>query len=164
MDGVVTINQEIKADYVKSDKKIVLLFFGYVGCKYVCSPDLENIAKIYESDSLKGIKSDIEVLFVNLKPEVGQDAPDIFAKSFDPHFKGIYLTKGEIQRIDRNFGLFFSDDLSDKTQMNHSDNLYLISNSSNLKLLKNIYFMHPLNRNSLTNELIELQKKLRIVK
>ena len=160
MDGAVTINQEIDADYIKSDKKIVLLFFGYVGCKYVCTPDLEKIAKLYESNPLKGIKNDIDVLFVNLKPEVGKDAPDIFAKSFDSHFKGIYLTKSEIQNIDRSFGLSFSDDLSDKTQMNHSDNLYLISNNSNSKVLKSIYFMHPLNSNNLTNELIKLHRQI----
>ena len=161
-NGTITISKEIDADYIKSDKKIVLLFFGYVGCKYVCTPDLEKIAKVYKSDELEGIKNDIDVIFVNLKPEVYKDAPDIFAKSFDPHFKGIYLTKREIQNIDRNFGLSFSDDISDKTQMNHSDNLYLLINNSNVKILENIYFMHPLNSNDLTSKLIKLDKQYRL--
>ena len=157
-DGSISVSKEVRADYIKSDKKIVLLFFGYVGCKYVCTPDLEAIATLYESQEFKEIKDKVDVIFVNLKPEVGKDEPDLFAKSFDSDFKGVYLSKAEIQNIDRGFGISFSDDLEDKTQLNHSDNLYLIQNSAKGKLLRKIYFLHPLNSISLTKELIELEK------
>ena len=157
-DGSISVSKEVRADYIKSDKKIVLLFFGYVGCKYVCTPDLEAIAKMYESQAFKELKGKVDVVFVNLKPEISKDEPDLFAKSFDSDFKGVYLSKAEIQKIDRGFGLSFSDDLEDKTQLDHSDNLYVIENSTKRKLLSKIYFLHPLNSVSLTNELIELEK------
>ena len=160
--GSVVVNKEIKADYIKSDKKIILLFFGYAGCRYVCTPDLEKIADLYESKELKGVKGKIDVFFVNLTPEAPEYAPELFAKSFNADFKGVYLSKNDILKIDRNFGLFFSDDLSEKGALNHSDNLYLIQNTSKEKVLKEIYFMHPLNTKKIVDDIISLDKTIKV--
>ena len=153
------INEEIKADFIKSDKKIILLFFGYVGCSDVCTPILYELNNLYNSKEFKDIKKDVEILFVNLTPEVELFQPDLFAKYFNDDFNGIYLSKKETLNIDRNFGVFFSKDLTEETELNHTDHIYLIDNSLERKMLKTIYTSHPLNKIKIINDIMILKEK-----
>ncbi|WP_455755718.1 SCO family protein [Sulfurimonas sp.] len=155
-EGRISINKEVKADFIKSDKKVVLVFFGYVGCVDVCTPILYELDNLYKSDGFQNIKDDVEILFVNLTPEVREFQPDLFAKFFNNNFIGVYLSKKETLSIDRNFGVFFSRDLSDKTELNHTDYVYLIDNSSKLKILKSINTAHPLNKIKIIDDIISV--------
>lgn len=157
--GSIEINKEIKADFIKSDKKSVLVFFGYVGCIDVCTPILNDMNNLYQSKEFKNIKDDVEILFVNLTPEVEISQPDIFAKYFNQNFNGIYLSRKEILNIDRDLGVFFSRDLNEKTELNHTDHIYLIENSLKSKILKNIYTTHPLNKLKIINDIMILKEK-----
>jgi protein SCO1/2 len=158
-DGGIVINKEVKADFIESDKKIVLLFFGYVGCDDVCTPVLQKLSALYESDEFKSVKDDVEILFVNLTPEVQEFQPDLFAKFFNKNFKGVYLPKNRVFNVDRNFGLFFSRGLADAAELNHTDHIYLIQNSSDSKVLKKIYSVHPIKTQKLIDDIIRLKIK-----
>jgi len=153
-NGTIQINKNVEVPFLHSDKKIILLYFGYVGCQDVCSPFLMKLSKLYDSKEFDGVIEDVEIIFVNLTPEVEAFQPDLFAKFFNTHFKGIYLTKREVLNIDRNFALFFSRDLNEKSELNHTDYLYLIKNSNNTFILKNIYSTHPLEEKKLINDII----------
>jgi protein SCO1/2 len=152
--GTIQINKKVEAPFLHSEKKIILLYFGYVGCEDICSPFLMKLSKLYDSKEFEKIRKDVEVIFVNLTPEVQTFQPELFAKFFNINFKGVYLTKREILNIDRNFALFFSQDLNEKTELNHTDYLYLIQNSNTTFFLKNIYSTHPLEEKKLINDII----------
>ena len=156
-NGTIEINKVIKADFIQSDKKIILLFFGYVGCKDVCTPFLIELSKLYESQDFDIIRKDVKIIFVNLTPEIEEFQADLFAKYFNDNFDGIYLSKKEILNLDRNFALFFSQDLSDKAALNRTDYLYLITNINNTPYLKNIYSTHPLTEKKLIDDIITLK-------
>jgi protein SCO1/2 len=153
--GVLEVNKSLEASFIKSDKKFVLVFFGYVGCKDVCTPLLQELNNLYESKEFETIKEHVEILFVNLTPEIEEFQPDLFAKFFNKDFKGIYLSRKETLSIERAFGVYFSKDLSDKTQLNHSDNIYFIENNKDNKILKTIYLTHPLKTKKLINDIIQ---------
>ena len=158
-NGSIEINKEVKADFIQSEKKIVLLFFGYVGCTDVCTPILNELNNLYESKEFKKIQRDTEILFINLTPEVQEFQPDLFAKYFNEGFKGIYLSRKETLSIDRNFGVFFSRDLNEETELNHTDYVYLIDNSKKKMILKNIYTAHPLHKLKIINDIMVLKKQ-----
>ncbi|MDD2653362.1 MAG: SCO family protein [Sulfurimonas sp.] len=151
------IEKNVKADFIKSDKKFVLLFFGYFGCRDVCTPILEEMSKLYESKEFEELRESVDVIFVNLTPEVDSFQPDLFAKYFNNAFKGVYLSKGELFSMDRNFELYFARSLSDDTELNHTDNIYLIKNNQNSKVLKSIYSTHPIQRKKLIDDIISLK-------
>lgn len=155
----IEINKEIDADFIKSNKKVVLLFFGYVGCQDVCTPVLQKLSDIYESEEFKPLKKNIEIVFVNLTPEAEEFQADLFAKFFNKNFRGVYLSKKSIFNIDRNFALYFSRGLADITQLNHTDYIYLIQNSLNSNILKKMYSVHPINRQNLINDITDLTKR-----
>lgn len=156
--GRMEINKIIKADFIKSDKKIVLLFFGYVGCQDVCTPFLTKLSTIYKSKEFKEIKNDVEILFVNLTPNIDKSQADIFAKYFNKNFHGVYLSKHELFSVDRKFSLFFSQSLNEKSEVNHTDYLYLINNRNNKLVLNSFYSIHPLEKEKLINDIITLKQ------
>ena len=153
-NGVIYINKEIQADFIQSDKKNILIYFGYVGCADICTPFLYKLSDLYESDTFKELQKDTDIFFVNLTPNTEPKQVDIFAKFFNQNFKSVYLSKRELLQLDRTFDLFFSDDLSETTELNHTDYLYLIDNTKKLKHLKSIYFTHPLRNKKLIDDMI----------
>ncbi len=157
--GSIEINKNIDAKFIQSDKKIILLFFGYVGCADICTPLLQELSNLYTSKEFEIHQKDVEVLFINLTPEIDALQPDLFAKFFNKNFNGVYLSKKEILTLDRNFGLFFSQDLSDATQLNHTDYLYLIQNDKDIKTVKSIYTTHPLKTKKLIDDIILISSK-----
>lgn len=156
--GAIKVEREVKADFIKSDKKFILLFFGYFGCSDVCTPIMQEMARLYESKEFEEVKDSVDFLFVNLTPEVEEFQPDLFAKYFNKNFKGVYLSKSELFSMDRNFELYFARSLKDDTELNHTDNIYLIQNSEEAKVLKSIYSTHPLKIKKLIDDIIQLKK------
>ncbi len=153
-DGKISINREIKVPFLPySEKKLSLLFFGYYGCSDVCTPFLEKLSTIYESDVFKSYKKDVDIYFVNLNPAVKKHNPDEFAKYFNQNFQGIYLTHNEIMSIDREFGLYHTSSLRDKSKINHTDNLYLLEKSNGKFKLKHIYFSKLLKADMLSKDI-----------
>lgn len=146
--GKITVEHSIHAPCLTTaEKDLSLVFFGYVGCTKVCTPILYQLDALYDSAEFAPVKPFVGVAFVNLMPEVQQDQVKSFAKAFNPDFKGIYLTQKELMGIDRGFGLFFSKSLSNPTEIDHSDHIYLIKKEkSGIVVLKNIYTTHPLNQ------------------
>jgi len=159
--GKIEVNKKINTSYLRSsDKDLILVFFGYVGCVKVCTPILEQLDDLYDSKPFKPYQSEVGVNFINLMPELEPHQPDIFAKSFNPNFRGVYLPQKELMNIDRELGVFFSKNLTLSGEIDHSDNLYLVKREKNGTLvLKSIYTMHPLNREVLIKDISLLQKE-----
>lgn len=154
-EGAMYINKKIQIDFIKSDKKNILLYFGYVGCADVCTPFLYKLSDLYKSKDFQTLKEDTDVFFINLTPDIEPSQADMFAKFFNQNFKGVYLSKKELFAIDRSFSLFFSDNLNEPTQINHTDYLYHIKNEPDSHVLKSIYFTHPLSNKKLIDDMIK---------
>ena len=160
-NGKVVINKELKAEFLKdNDTKVIVLFFGYVGCIDVCTPILEKLNKIYMSEVLKDKQNDFQIVFVNLTPKVEPQQADLFAKAFNDSFKGLYLTQEELFSIDRKFSVYFSDGLFDKSELTHTDYIYLIQQDKPQRyILKNMYTNNPLHEKVLTEDILEAIRK-----
>jgi protein SCO1/2 len=154
--NAIEVNKEVNIDFIKSDKKVVLLFFGYVGCEDVCTPILQKLSDLYDSKEFETLRESVDIIFVNLTPEVEEFQPDLFAKFFNNNFLGVYLSKKSVLSIDRNFGLFFSRGLMDVNKLNHTDHIYLIQNSLDAKILKSIYPTHPIKKQKLIDDIMHL--------
>ncbi len=159
--GKMVIEKELDAPYLQgSDKDMMLVFFGYVGCVKVCTPILQELDKLYDSKEFAKNKGNVDLMFVNLMPELEPDQPDIFAKSFNPSFKGVYLTQKQLMSLDRELGVYFSKSIGDTAEIDHSDNLYLVEKQKNGTLiLKSIYSMHPLKSETVISDIVKLSKE-----
>ena len=158
--GSLEIDKEVNIPFIREHKPNVILFFGYYGCADVCTPILESLSMMYNSDNFASIKESTDIIFVNLTPEVEEFQPQLFAQYFHESFIGVYLTKVELQQIDRAFGVFYSKSLTEQNGLNHTDHIYYITNSEK-QILKNIYPSHPLNRKKLIDDIIEIERMKR---
>lgn len=158
--GKIEVDQPLNAPYLKnSSKDLSLVFFGYVGCTKVCTPILHQLNGFYDSPEFAPLKPFVGLSFVNLMPEVMPDQPTAFAKSFNSDFEGIYLEQNELMGIDREFNLFFSKSLSNPTEIDHSDHIYLIERKNGIVILKYIYTTHPINKSLIIEDIKRLLKE-----
>jgi len=153
--GKIVVNRPVEAPYLRhSDKDFYLVFFGYVGCTKICTPMLQKLSAMYDSDEFSTLKPSVGFLFVNLMPEVQPDQPQEFARLFQPTFEGVYLDQKQLMNIDRDFAVFFSKSLKDAGELNHSDYVYLIQQHRNgVVELKTIYMTHPLNEGMMIEDI-----------
>jgi cytochrome oxidase Cu insertion factor (SCO1/SenC/PrrC family) len=120
------------------------VFYGYVGCAHVCTPVLENLARFYQSKEFTPYVSKVDLVFVNLLPEVSQEQPDQFAKGFNTKFIGVHLSPKELQSLDKELSVYFAKQKGEVFELDHSDFVYLIHRKSDKSLsLVNIYMTHP---------------------
>lgn len=153
-NGKIIINKQIEAPFLSGvQKNTIALFFGYVGCAKICVPTLSRLNDVYESPSLKEIKSSTAFVFVNLTPDISKELPQIFAGGFNKEFIGLHLNRRELLSVDREFALFYSDGIADKSKIAHSDFVYLIKRENGKLVLKNIYMTHPLNPEALMSDI-----------
>ena len=135
----------ISAPYLNvGTKEYMLVFYGYVGCIHVCTPVLESLAQFYRTKEFAPYEPMIDLVFVNLLPEVSQEQPDQFAKAFNPQFIGVHLSPKELQSLDKELSVYFAKQKGEVFELDHSDFIYLIKRNSDKSLsLVNIYMTHP---------------------
>lgn len=139
----VTLQQELHLPLLLNDnKEITLVFFGYAGCADICTPRLQDIAKFYETLN-KETKKRVGVEFLDISIPEDKTLPDSFAKFFNKSFKGIYLDQNILREYTKAFNVYFASNLFDKTEFNHTTNLYLTKKNKNKKKLRFIYTSYP---------------------
>ena len=152
----ITTSKEINLPLILNDEKdIKLIFFGYSGCSDICTPRLLSIAKFYRTLN-KEIKNRVGVEFLDISIPNDETLPKRFAEFFNPSFKGIYLSKDTLRDYTKEFKVFFSQSLIDKTEYDHTVNLYLVKKENNKKILRYIYNAFPFDYKQIKLDIKEL--------
>lgn len=130
--------------------KIVLLYFGYVGCKNICSPAMQEINTIYTQLP----SSNISVYFMSLL-QSDNDTTQAYAQYFNKDFKGINLSKKELQELKQTLSVQTSSSFTDATEINHAGHLYLLQRDTlkDLYHQKYIYTTRPFNTKVIVKDL-----------
>jgi len=140
---------DISVSFLEGEKaKVVFVYFGYVGCTSICIPTLNEFTPMYRRIHKR--YPDSAFYFVNLNPTQPKEWVEPFAKSFDISYHGIYATKSETEKYERDFNLAVT---SDNEEMSHSSNLYLLVRDHNRYQLKRIYMTHPYSEEQIMNDL-----------
>jgi len=139
----ISLHKEFNLPLILNDNKdIKLLFFGYSGCDKVCAPRLYDLDKFYnslEADS----KQRVGIEFLDISVPDDKTLPEKFALYFNKEFKGIYLNKNILRDYTKVFNVFFNKTLMDKTEYDHTANLYLIKKTADKKEVRYIYNAYP---------------------
>ena len=139
----VTLNKEVNLPLILNDEKdIKVLFFGYAGCTDVCTPRLQSLSKFYETLD-KDIKKRVGVEFLDISVPADKLLPLRFAEYFNPDFKGIYLANNILRDYTKEFDVYFAQSLIDKSEYDHTSNIYVLKKSQNKKELRYIYSSYP---------------------
>jgi len=141
----VSLNKEIDLPLILNDvKDIKIIFFGYSGCADICTPRLNSLDKFYKALNTK-IKKRVGVEFLDISTPYDKTLPSRFSKFFNSDFKGIYLNKNILRDYTKEFNVYFSTSLTDKTEYDHTANLYIVKRTKNKKEIRYIYNSYPYN-------------------
>ncbi|MFV2006444.1 MAG: SCO family protein [Longimicrobiales bacterium] len=89
----------------ETEGSLTLLFFGYTNCPDICPIHLASIAAVMR-DFPHELRSRIKVVFVSTDPQ--RDTPErlrAWLDGFDKSFVGLLGTVGQVNDIERSFGL-----------------------------------------------------------
>lgn len=152
----VALNKEFNLPLVLNDHKDVkLVFFGYSGCRDICTPRLYSIDEFYKTLD-KETKKRVGVEFLDISVPYDKTLPSRFARFFNSNFKGIYLSQNTLRAYTKEFNVFFSPSLMDETEYDHTSNLYLVKRTPGKKELRYIYSAYPYDYKQISLDIKEL--------
>lgn len=154
-NSVGKVYKEIKTDFdflKEEDKEIVLLYFGYVGCRTICLPALTQIDELFKKLDQKRVG----FYFVNLQEGLKPEVINHFVKVFNPKFNGVYLKKKEKEEIVTLLNVKYLPSVFDKYELDHSGFLYVLKKENKSYVQKFIYTARPYDIEYISNDLNKL--------
>ena len=152
----VSLNKEVNLPLLMNDEKdIKLLFFGYSGCRDICTPRLYSIDEFYKTLDTETRKR-VGVEFLDISIPLDKTLPLRFAQFFNPDFKGIYLPQTRLRDYTKAFDVFFSQSLIDETEYDHTANLYLMKKTPGKKELRYVYSAYPYDYQQISQDIKDL--------
>jgi protein SCO1/2 len=153
--GKVELKEKVQLPFeVKSNTKVVLLYFGYVGCRTICSPSLAEIAAIY--NELNNTKN-VAFYFINISHE-GVGAKE-FAEYFHKEFIGLQLSQKETSNLMGALRAYSSDALVPGGEIYHTGYLYVITQKKQQDFeLRTMYYTRPFDIKSVV---LDIEKELK---
>jgi protein SCO1/2 len=155
--GKVILNEKVNLPFeIKDNTKIILLYFGYVGCRTICEPSLKEISSVYEglADTQK---DDVSFHFIDITKN-GKMAKE-FAHYFNDSFIGLDLDTKSTAKLMADLRAYSSDSITGNGDMSHTGYLYLIKQTQKQSFeLKIIYITRPFDSVSIVQDITkELQ-------
>jgi len=152
----VELKQDLELELIlDNEHNIELIFFGYAGCRSVCTPRLEDLGKWY-STLPKDVQRHLGLKFLDISMRDEKELPDSFAKAFHEKFEGVFLDKDIIRVYTKAFSVYFSKSLIDDTEIDHTSHLYLVKRSTEGKQLRLIYTAYPYDFKQIKSDIQEL--------
>jgi len=151
--GKIEKNLKISSRVFNSyNNKLLLVFFGYVGCNNICTPRMTETANIYQQ--LKQNKQlDIGVVFINLTKLANTELPDLYAKNYNMDFHGEYLETAALNDLLSEFGVYSSPSLLSENTYNHTGSLFLLKKELEGYNLKRIYISSPFDQSLIITDI-----------
>jgi len=150
--GKVILDEPIALPFhIEKEKKVILLYFGYVGCQTICSPSLEEIASIYKEVNAA---EKVAFYFINIAKEA--QGVDAFVHYFHKEFIGVNLSLEERMDLMHALRAYSSDSLSGDGEMSHTGYLYMIKQEQEQSFqLKTMYYTRPFDATSIVMDIKE---------
>ncbi len=115
--------------------KVSYLYFGFTHCPNVCPVGLANLAMLNRLLTPEE-RARVQMVFISVDPE--RDTPEVlreYVPFFDPSFVGLTGTPGEIERVAKDYGVFYDAhplEGTDDYTVDHSSTVYLLDAEGNL--------------------------------
>lgn len=139
----IALDKEIDLPLILNDEKeIKFIFFGYSGCRDICTPRLHSLQIFYNTLDTN-LKNKIGVEFIDISTPQDTTLPDRFATFFHEDFKGIYLDADIRREYTKAFNVYFAPSINDKTEFDHTAALYMVQKKSDKKIIKFVYNAYP---------------------
>jgi len=133
------INVDAKINYSSFNKfssPYLLVYFGYVECPVVCPKRLNEIKALYSgSAELKNIG----FVMVDVDENDNPAKADKYLKTYNPSFEGVWFESTILRPLLKDFGAFAIRSMNDKSEIEHTDLLYLLKKTDEGYAIKTVF-------------------------
>ena len=134
--------------------KVVVLFFGFMHCPYVCPTTLSELNVVMER--LGADAKHVQVLFVTVDPERDTlENLSSYMGAFNPDFLGLSGTADEIATVTQEFKVIYQKvegSMSDTYSVDHSAGTYVFDRDGQVRL----FVPYGANPDELTSDILQL--------
>lgn len=134
--------------------KVVLVYFGYVGCTDVCTPALQDLAQVHQLSKKYGFVQEPSIWFINMTPQMDTLSVQSWAEHFDPEFKSYAPNQVELVKMAQTLNMIYTQ-LGTKAE--HRPYAYLLQKTLTGYQLRYIYTSSPYNRALILQDIGVLQ-------
>lgn len=152
--GKIEVHKKVNLEaLVKStEAKVVLVYFGYVGCTHTCLPAMQELQSFFQELEEEGIVSDVALYFISLQRDVPEDVVDNYAKSFHSQFSGFRLEPQDLRATQREFKFYHSNSPYDTQEISHTGYLYVLDTKEEW-ILSSLFISKPYNTDKILREI-----------
>ncbi|MCD6259834.1 MAG: SCO family protein [Helicobacteraceae bacterium] len=152
--GKIEVHKKVNLEALvkPTEAKVVLVYFGYVGCAHTCLPAMQELQSFFQELEKEGLASDVALYFISLQRDVPEDVVDNYAKSFHPQFSGFRLEPQELGVTQREFKFYHSNSPYDTQEISHTGYLYILDTKEEW-MLSSIFISKPYNKTKILTEI-----------
>jgi len=104
----------------------VIMFFGYVGCSYICPASLYKIDDLLDEKKNNPEFSDLTILFADIASRPGVVTANNYAKKISSRMHGINLSKEQLKYAVDTFNLRIRDTKRADREIYHTDHFFVL--------------------------------------
>lgn len=109
-----------------SENEVVVVFFGYVGCSYICPTSLFKIGDVVDEVKVEYPDSKLGGLFVDVNAETQIKRANEYSLGFSSSFKGVNVDQQTIKNLRSEFGLNVIDTNREIDEIIHTDHFFVL--------------------------------------
>jgi len=131
------------------NKPIVLLYFGYTGCSYICVTALSQLNELYSKTN----QEKVAVYFVNIMTTAGESETKSYVESFNPQFKSVVPTREKLFEMTSLLKVNFTQSMFNKEEIDHTGFLYFLVKENDTYVQKQVYIHYPYDLELILNDI-----------
>lgn len=157
-EGRIEVNRPVSFPKLQ-EGEIGLVYFGYVGCRYICLPAMEEMGALFGRLENEGVAERTRFYFVSLDTRTDAGVVQNYARSFHPAFIGLSPDKATLATMRTAYGFQQSRSPFDTTEISHTGFLYLLIKKNKKEIIKYIYITKPYNGGQISKDIKNVLKE-----
>lgn len=157
-EGRIELDRTVFFPALKTDE-VGLVYFGYIGCRYICFPAMKEMQRLFETLEAEGVAKQSRFFFVSLDPATDSGVVQNYARSFHPGFTGLSPDADTLARMQSDFHFQQSRSPFDQSEISHTGFLYLLTKKDKKNIIKYIYITKPYNGGQIVEDIKKVLKE-----
>ena len=113
-----------------SANKVEVVFFGYVGCAFICPTALNTLGEVIEDVKKENPEASLGAYFVDVNAETQVRRAHQYSQFFSDDIVGVNVNKAELDQLKRLFGITVVDTNRDMNEIIHTDHFFVVKHTT----------------------------------
>lgn len=109
-----------------SPNKVEVIFFGYVGCAFICPTSLHTLGEVMDEIRDENPDASLGAYFIDVNAETQVQRAHQYSQFFSKEIVGINVSQEELNELKKMFGITVVDTNRSMDEIIHTDHFYIV--------------------------------------